>query len=102
MAPSVPPASTTTAHQDPPRLIRSHRVRKLVKLERQARRQMDRAAQALASAERSLGRALALRRQARALEVTFTGSQLGELLRVRSESLGRTGPRSSTAPSAAR
>ena len=57
MTTSVSPAPAT-AHRNPPQAVRSHRVRKLVKLERQARRQMDRAAQALASAERSLGRAL--------------------------------------------
>jgi hypothetical protein len=91
MTPSVSPAPATAGHRNPPQAIRSHRVRKLVRLEGQARRQMDRAAHALASAERSLGRALALHQQARAMEATLSGSQLGELLRVRSKTAGGGG-----------
>ena len=63
---------------------RSRKVRKVLKLEGRAERLMARHACALACAEPLLGRAAALRREARAVERALTGAELGELRRARS------------------
>jgi hypothetical protein len=64
--------------------IRSRRVGKILKLEARATRLLARHERALACAAPLLARADALRRQARAAELTLTDTELGELRRARS------------------
>jgi hypothetical protein len=64
--------------------IRSRRVRKILKLDARAARLLARYQRTLACAEPVLKRAEALRREMRALELTLTGTEFGELRRVRS------------------
>jgi hypothetical protein len=65
--------------------IRSRKVRKVLKLEARAARLLGRHERALACAAPLLRRAEALRREARATELTLTGTDLGELRRARTE-----------------
>ena len=64
--------------------IRSRRVRKVLKLEARAARLLARYQRTLACVAPVLQRAEALRREVRATELTLTGTELGELRRVRS------------------
>jgi hypothetical protein len=63
---------------------RSRKVRKILKLEARAARLLARHERALACAAPLLSRADALRREARAVELALTGTELGELRRARS------------------
>lgn len=63
--------------------VRSRKVRKVLKLEARAAHLMARHDRALACAAPLLRRAEALRREARAAELTLTGTELGELQRAR-------------------
>jgi hypothetical protein len=62
---------------------RSRKVRKVLKLEARAARLLARYERALACAAPLLRRAEGLRREARATELTLTGTELGELRRAR-------------------
>jgi hypothetical protein len=64
--------------------IRSRKVRQVVKLETRAARLLARYERTLACATPLLRRSDALRRQARAMELTLTGSEFAELRRFRS------------------
>lgn len=66
--------------------IKSRKVRKVLKLEARAARLLGRHERALACAAPLLRRAETLRREARAAELTLTGTELGELRRARSGS----------------
>lgn len=74
--------------------IRSRKVRKILTLERRAGKLLarhDRAMQKVAPTRRQ---AEFLLDQARAIELTLTGSQLGELRRARAEGAAPGGPSS--------
>ena len=64
--------------------IRSRKVRKLIKVEARAARLRARYEATLACAAPLLRRAETLRREARAMELTLTGTEFGELRRFRS------------------
>jgi hypothetical protein len=64
--------------------LRSRKVRRILRLEAQAGRMEARQAKARARAELLRRRSDALRTEARAIEGSLTGSQLGELGRARS------------------
>jgi hypothetical protein len=64
--------------------IRSRKVRKLVKVEARAARLQARYERTLACAAPLLRRAETLWREARAMELTLTGTEFGELRRFRS------------------
>ena len=66
--------------------IRSRKVRRILTLERRALRLQAQHERALASAASAEERAEALRRTARDLEFTLTGTHLAELRGVRGES----------------
>jgi hypothetical protein len=65
--------------------IRSRKVRRILRLAVQAARTESRQAKAQARAELLRRRTEALRTEARAIEGSLTGSQLGELQHARSE-----------------
>jgi len=65
---------------------RSRKVKKIVRLEARARRLLTRYERALSRATRAKTQAHALLDQASLLEFTLTGTQLGELRRMRGES----------------
>jgi len=65
---------------------RSRKVKKIVRLEARARRLLTRYERALSRATRAKAQAHALLDQASLLEFTLTGTQLGELRRMRGES----------------
>lgn len=67
-----------------PTPVRSRKVRKILKLEARAARLLARHERALACAAPLLARADVLKREARAAELALTGTELGELRRVRS------------------
>ncbi len=64
--------------------IRSRKVGKVLKLEARAARWRVRYERTLACATPLLERAEALRREVRAMELSLTGTELGELRRARS------------------
>lgn len=65
--------------------VRSRKVRKILRLEARARRLLTRYERALDKATRAKGQAHALLDAASGLEFSLTGTQLGELRRVRGE-----------------
>lgn len=73
-----------------PSNIRSRKVRKILKLEARAAKLEKRYETALARVAPAKQRADDLRRAAQAVELELTGSQLGELRRLRGET--REGP----------
>jgi hypothetical protein len=76
--------------------VRSRKVRKILRLEARARRLLTRYERARDKATRAKGQAHALLDAANRFELTLTGTQLGELRRVRAEAAGeRAGPGSS-------
>lgn len=68
----------------PPPEIRSRKVRKILRLEARAQRLLARYEKHHARIEPWKQKAEALLEQARAIELTLTGGQLGELRRARS------------------
>ena len=70
--------------------VRSRKVRKILRLEAHARRLLTRYERALDKATRAKGQAHALLDAASRLEVALTGTQLGELRRVRGEAARET------------
>lgn len=70
--------------------IRSRRVRKLLKLGARTARLLARYQRTLDCAVPVVERANALRREVKALELTLTGTDLGELRRTRSAAAGVT------------
>jgi len=68
--------------------VRSRKVRTILRLEARARRLLTRYERALSRATRAKAQAHALLDQASLLEFTLTGTQLGELHRVRGELAG--------------
>ena len=64
--------------------VRSRKVRQVVKLEARAARLLARYERTLSCAAPLLQRAETLRRQVRAMELTLTGTEFGELRRFRS------------------
>lgn len=70
--------------------IRSRRVRKILKLEARAARLLARYQRTLECAAPVLERANVLRREVKALELTLTGTELGEARRVRSTASATT------------
>jgi hypothetical protein len=64
--------------------VRSRKVRKLIKVEVRAARMRTRYERTLACAAPLLRRAETLWREARAMELTLTGTEIGELRRFRS------------------
>jgi hypothetical protein len=65
--------------------LRSRKVRRILRLEAQAERMEARQGKARTRAELLRRRTEALRTEARAIEGSLTGGQLGELRRARSE-----------------
>ena len=82
--PALPLRSSANQGSSPTAAIRSRKVRKLLKLEAGAARLLARYERTLACAAALLRRAEALRREARAMELTLTGTEFGELRRARS------------------
>ena len=77
--------------------VRSRKVRKILRLEARARRLLTRYERALSRATRAKVQAHAMLDDASTLEFTLTGSQLGELRRIRGEVAGvEASPHSTT------
>ena len=78
--------------------VRSRKVRKILRSEARARRLLTRYERALDRATRAKGQAHMLLEEASRLELTLTGTQLGELRRARGEAARETAqPRSAHA-----
>ena len=82
--PALPLRSSANQGSGLTTAIRSRKVRKLLKLEARAARLLARHERTLACAAPLLKRAETLRGEARAMELTLTGTEFGELRRARS------------------
>ena len=78
--------------------VRSRKVRKILRLEACARRLLTRYERALDKATRAKGQAHTLLDEASRLELALTGTQLGELRRVRGEVARETARSASAEP----